>query len=119
MAWHHRRSGGASAVGAVRIASRCATAVAVSTNYFVSAQAESLSGLTNHTVIAIAQGTGQGGNDFWAAAAVLSDLITNLVSRLAANSMIGIIQGVNKRGHNLWIADAIVSGSSHCSESKR
>ncbi len=107
---HHRWSGwGTAAVAAGAVASGRATLVAATLDHFVTAQAESLFGLANHTPVAITQGTGQSGNHFWAAAAVLANLIADFVGSFAANSFISVIQGVDERGHDLWIADAIIS----------
>jgi hypothetical protein len=65
--------------------------------------------LTSYTTIAVTQSTGQGSNDFWAAAAVLADLITDFVSGNATNSFISIVQTIDKSRHDFWIADAIIS----------
>ena len=81
----------------------------VSIDDFVTAQAESLFGLTSDATIAVTQSTGQGGNDFGAAAAMATDLITDFVSCDATNSFISIIQAVNKGRHDFWVADAVVS----------
>jgi len=53
--------------------------------------------LASDATIAVTKSTGQGGNDFWAAAAVLANLITNLIGSSAANSFISIVQSVDER----------------------
>ena len=90
-------------------ASGRAAAVAVSIDNIVSAQAKSLFGLTSDTTIAVTQSTGQGGHDFWAAAAVLANLIANLISSSLANSFISVVQTVDEGRHDFWVADAIIA----------
>jgi hypothetical protein len=68
-----------------------------------------LFGLATYTSIAVTQSTGQGGHDFWTAAAVLANLITNLVCGCTTNSFISIIQSIDEGRHDFWVADAIVS----------
>jgi hypothetical protein len=68
-----------------------------------------LLGLTSNTTIAVTQSTGQGGNDFWAAAAVLADLIANLVSGGTTDSFVSIVQTIDESRHDFWIADAVIS----------
>ena len=107
--WHHRWSGwSTAAVAAGAVASGRATLVAATLDHFVTAQAESLLGLTNHTPIAITQGTGQSGNHFWAAAAVLANLIADFIGSFRPDPMIGVIQGVDERGHDFRVADAVI-----------
>ena len=107
--WHHRWSGWSTAtVAAGAVASRRATLVAATLDHFVAAQAESLLGLTNHTSVAITQRTGQGGNDFGAAAAVLANLIADFIGGFTSDSFIGVIQGVDERGHDFRVADAVI-----------
>ena len=109
MGWHHRWSGWSTAtVAAGAVASRRATVVAATLDHFVAAQAESLLGLTNHTSVAITQRTGQGGNDFGAAAAVLANLIADFIGGFTSDSFIGVIQGVDERGHDFRVADAVI-----------
>ena len=109
MGWHHRWSGWSTAtVAAGAVASGRATLVAATLDHFVTAQAESLFGLTNNTLIAIAQRTGQSGNHFWAAAAVLANLIADFIGSFPPDPMIGIIQGIDERGHDFRVADAVI-----------
>lgn len=89
--------------------SGCAAGVAVSIDDIISAQAKSLFGLATNTTIAITQGTGQSSNNFGAAAAVLANLITNLVSGCRTNSFISIVQAIDESRHDFRIADAIIS----------
>ncbi len=113
--WHHGRSGrsitirGATARGATAVAGGRATFVAAALDHFVATQAESLLGLTNHTSVAITQRTGQGGDDFGAAAAILANLIANLICCGTTNSFISIVQAIDESRHDLWIADAVIS----------
>lgn len=86
-----------------------AAAVAATIDDVISAQAQSLFGLTSHTTIAIAQRTGQGRDDFGAAAAVLTNLITDLVGSHPANSFISIVQTIDEGRHDFRIADAIIA----------
>jgi hypothetical protein len=65
--------------------------------------------LAADTLIAITQGTGQGGNDFWTAAAVLADLIADFVGGRPSHSFIGIIQSIDEGRHDFWIADAVIT----------
>ena len=65
--------------------------------------------MTNHTAVAITQGNGQGGYDFGAAAAVLANLITDFVSRSAADAFIGIVQAIDEGRHDFRVADAIIT----------
>lgn len=90
-------------------ASRVAAGVAAAIDDVISAQAKSLFGLTSYTTIAVGQRTGQSGNDLWAAAAVLTDLITNLIGSGTTNSFISIIQAIDEGRHDFWIADAVIS----------
>ena len=107
--WHHRWSGWSkTTVAAGAVASRRATIVAATLDHFVTAQAESLFGLANHTPIAITQGTSQSGNHFWAAAAVLANLIADFIGGFTSDSFIGVIQGVDERGHDFRVADAVI-----------
>ena len=109
VSWHHRWSGWSTAtVAAGAVASGGASTVAATLDHFVTAQAESLFGLTNNTLIAIAQRTGQSGNHFWAAAAVLANLIADFIGSFRPDPMIGVIQGVDERGHDFRVADAVI-----------
>ena len=90
-------------------ASAAARGSAVAIDDVISAQAKGLFGLTSHTTIAVSQGTGQGSHDFWAAAGVSTNLITNLISSGATNSFIGIVQTIDEGRHDFWIADAVIS----------
>ena len=109
MSWHHRWSGWSTAtVAAGAVASGRATVVAATLDHFVTAQAESLFGLANNTPIAITQGTGQSGHDFWAAAAVLPNLIADFIGGFSTDPMIGVIQGIDERGHDFRVADAVI-----------
>jgi hypothetical protein len=101
------RRGWCTATGATSCRVAAGTAVAI--DDFVTAQAESLFSLTSDPSIAIAQRTGQSGNDFWAAAAVLANLIADFVSSDATNSFIAIIQTIDEGRHDFWIADAVIS----------
>ena len=64
--------------------------------------------MASDATIAVAKSTGQGGDDFGAAAAILANLIANLISRCTTNSFIGIIQTIDEGGHDLGIADAVI-----------
>jgi hypothetical protein len=68
-----------------------------------------LFGLTSYTAIAVTESTCQGGDDFGAAAAVSTNLITNLVRGGTTNSFIGIVQTIDEGRHDFWIADAVIS----------
>ena len=108
--WHHRWSGWSTAtVAAGAVASRRATLVAATLDHVVATQLEGLFGLTNHTAIAVTQRTGQSGDDFGAAAAILTNLIANFVGGGTTNSFIGIVQTIDKRCHDFRIADAVIS----------
>jgi hypothetical protein len=65
--------------------------------------------LTSHATIAVTQRTGQGGNDFGAAAAVLTDLIADFISSNSSDSFICIVQTIDEGRHDFWIADAIIA----------
>jgi len=105
-----RRSDGSTTSRSTPAIAGGATAlVAAAVDDFVSTQAEGLFGLTNHTAIAITQRTGQGGNDFGAAAAVLANLIADFIGGFTTDAFVGIVQGVDKRGHDFRVADAIIT----------
>jgi hypothetical protein len=111
--WFRHRSGrGRSRTGwstSGGTASGGRTGVAAAINNLVSAQAKSLFSLTSHATIAVAQSTGQGGDDFGAAAAVTANLITDLVCSRTTNSFISIVQSIDEGRHDFWIADAVIS----------
>ena len=65
--------------------------------------------MTNHTTITVTQSTGQGGGDFWAAAAVLANLITDFIGSFTSDAFISIIQSIDEGRHDLWVADAIIT----------
>lgn len=85
------------------------TIVTAALDDVVSTQAESLFSLTNHTAIAVTQSTGQGSDDFGAAAAVLANLITDFIGRFTADAFIGIVQGIHEGRHDFRVADAIIT----------
>lgn len=107
----HRRSSGWSTTCCTAgwRASAAARGPAAAIDDVISAQAKGLFSLTSHATIAITQRTGQGSHDFWTAAAVLTNLITNLISSRTTNSFICIVQTIDEGRHDFWIADAIIS----------
>ena len=106
----HGRSGRSIAIRASvgAVAGRRAATVAAALDHVVAAQLESLFGLTNHTLVAITQRTGQSGDDFGAAAAVLANLIANFIGRFTTDAFVSIVQGVDKGGHDFRVADAVI-----------
>ena len=105
--WHSGwGTGWSTAVGAT---SGRTAIVAATFDNVVSTQAEGLFSLTNHTAIAVTQSTGQGGDDFGAAAAVLANLIADFIGSFTSDAFISIIQSVDEGRHDLWIADAIIT----------
>jgi len=70
-----------------------------------------LFGLTSDAAIAVTEGTSQSSNHFWAAAAVLANLIANLVCSGATNSFVSIVQTVDEGRHDFWVADTIISAA--------
>jgi hypothetical protein len=76
----------------------------------VAAEFQSFFSFLTDTTIAIAQSNRQSLNNFvaHAAAAVLANLVTNLISSFVTNAFVAIIQSVGKRTHNLGIANAAV-----------
>jgi len=65
--------------------------------------------LTNHTLVAVTQRTGQSGNNFGAAAAVLANLITDFVGGFPSDVVIAVIQSVDESRHDFRVADAIIA----------
>ena len=109
--WCHGRSGrGVTTIRASGgVAGGRAATIAAALDHVVTALAESLFGLTNHTAVAITQRTGQGGHNFGAAAAVLANLIADFIGRFTTDAFVGIVQGIDKGGHDFRIADAIIT----------
>jgi len=105
--WSHGWSGGRSTSAGTTGGG--STGVAAAIDDVVSAQTQGLFSLTTDATIAVTQRTGQSGNDFWAAAAVLADLITDLVRSGATNSFICVVQTIDEGRHDFWVADAIIS----------
>lgn len=105
--WH--RGWGTGWSTAVAATSGCTAIVTATLDDVVSTQAESLFSLTDHTAIAVTQSTGQGSDDFGAAAAVLANLIADFIGSFAADAFISIIQSIDEGRHDLWIADAIIT----------
>jgi len=68
--------------------------------------------LPTHLPVAIAQRTGQSGNDFRRAASaatvvILTNLIANFISGLRTNSLVSIVQSVHESNHDFGIADTV------------
>ena len=75
----------------------------------VAAEFQSLLSLTTDTFVAVSQGAGQSGNDFWsAAAAVLASLIADFISSLTTDAVVSIVESVDESSHDFRVALAVV-----------
>jgi len=87
-------------------------AAAAAVNDFVATCFQSFFSLSANTTVTISQSTGQSGYNAWAAAAlVLADLVTNLVSSFLTNSFVSVVQTVDESVHDFWMAAAVVLAS--------
>jgi len=93
-------------------ASDIGAAATAAVNDFVATCFQSFFSLSANTTVTVSQSTGQSSYNAWAAAAlVLADLVTNLVSSFLTNSFVSVVKTVDESVHNFWMAAAVVLAS--------
>ena len=84
------------------------TGVAAAVYDFISTRFQTFFGLSPDTPITIRQGGCQCSDHFFAAAAVLANLITDSIGGFLADALIGVVEAIDQGSHDFGITLAIV-----------